>query len=84
MVVTIKNNGAYYSCNLNRSYFLHIPSSSTRRHICLSANSSQLGYKAEISAESLVMLVRVILLFAHKVIIGFGHGYFVIMERASI
>ena len=36
------------------------------------------------SAEILVMLARVILLFAHKVIIGFGHGYFVIMERASI
>ena len=46
-----QNNGTYYSCNFNRGHFLRIPSLSTRRHICLSTNSSQLGYKTEISSR---------------------------------
>ena len=65
-------------------YFLHILSPSARRYICLIANHSQLGCTAKLAAEILVMISRVISLFAHKVFIGFGHGYFVIMERASI
>ena len=79
-----ENNGAYYSCNFNRGHFLRIPSLSTRRHICLSTNSSQLGYKTELVAEILAMLVRMILLLAYKVIICLDHGHFIIMKRASI
>ena len=44
-----EKNGNYYPCNFNRRHFLHIPSPSARRHICLSTNSSQLGYTPGIS-----------------------------------
>ena len=46
-----RKNRTNYSCNFNRRYFLHIPSPSARQHICLSTNSSQLGYKPEISSR---------------------------------
>ena len=46
-----RKNGTNYSCNFNRRHFLHIPSPSARRHICLSTNSSQLGYTPEISSR---------------------------------
>ena len=46
-----QKNGNYYSCNFNRRHFLHIPSPSARRHICLSTNSSQLGYTPAISSR---------------------------------
>ena len=35
-------------------------------------------------AEILALLVWVVLLLAHKVIICFDHGHFIIMKRASI
>ena len=79
-----KANGTYYSCNLNRHHFLHIPSPSARRRIHLRTDSSQLKLQLKLVAEVLVIPAWVILLLAHKVIIGFSHGCFVIMERASI
>ena len=46
-----EKDGTYYSCNFDRRHFLHILSPSARRHICLSTNSSQLGYTPEISSR---------------------------------
>ena len=80
----ITKNGTYYSYNFNWRHFLHIPSPSARRHICLSTNSSHLFIPLKSVAEILAMLVRMILLLAHKVIIYFDHGQFLIMKRASI